>query len=614
MDCDGHTSDLDTQTNFLQGKYVKELTNETKKIAKGQTDEETLERISSYNLHDDDVIECNGHMCDSDFRNNFLQGKYVTDIKHETKGQNGEEMIERINSTTLHEVSMKKLIKRIYQWMINGPKIFILTTVMLTIANYWAWEHAGKIIILQNSLCSITNLEKITKIELEPWNEGNQNTNTERDLNDMFINITYYTNHKKFSDLLQVFTENTSKYAQRYLLVADQGFGKTTSVKMLHFKWCRSLHDANSFVRKIIYAKEAIVMQEFSDLSFYKKCIVNLTWLYLYALDMIVSIINTFFSWIPKYLPVKGLNLGILSGIKLELPVSSVPKLLFVYEFRNIINITTLSNTIMSQFPIEIQGISEGDLNLILRKEIHSTLLVLDGWDEYSRLKYSVGAAPEMEAIVYREERKNINILVTTRSWKSDDLLLIDRFGYTKLSLTHFTVPTDRDLYIHSFFPVGDEADALICVLNREESIVPKELQKQPRMLLYICNLWKYRYHLKNEEFRDKEKFWNELWEMMRLTFNRKYPHKIMSQGDVLHLRNTIGNYVKNFNDDDYISFDEFNKQFGDDHDLFYFGIFSTETFKDIPWKESTKSPVQKVKATNPSMMKAEKEIKNSKN
>ncbi|CAL4161858.1 unnamed protein product, partial [Meganyctiphanes norvegica] len=104
MDCDGHTSDSDIQTNFLQGRYVKDLTNETKKIAKGQTDEEIMERISSNNVHDDDVMGCDGHMSDSDIQTNFLQGNYVKDLANETKmiakGQTDEE---RNSSNNLHD-------------------------------------------------------------------------------------------------------------------------------------------------------------------------------------------------------------------------------------------------------------------------------------------------------------------------------------------------------------------------------------------------------------------------------------------------------------------------------------------------------------------------------
>ena len=52
----------------------------------------------------------------------------------------------------------------------------------------------------------------------------------------------------------------------------------------------------------------------------------------------------------------------------------------------------------------------------------------------------------------------------------------------------------DRNNFIKKFFnfsPPRKEGDKLIKVLDESDHAVPKELESEPRMLLYICTLWR---------------------------------------------------------------------------------------------------------------------------
>jgi hypothetical protein len=88
-------------------------------------------------------------------------------------------------------------------------------------------------------------------------------------------------------------------------------------------------------------------------------------------------------------------------------------------------------------------------------------------------------------------------------------------------------------------------------------------------MLLYICNLWKYSKEIRKSKLKNKHMFWDKIWELMRLTYNRKYPNQEMSKSDLE------------------LTFEHFFAEFGDERgaDLFWFGFYGTETFTEKPWE-----------------------------
>ena len=151
------------------------------------------------------------------------------------------------------------------------------------------------------------------------------------------------------------------------------------------------------------------------------------------------------------------------------LKIKPLPEIVFAFEFKDICNFKSLVETIMEIALKKNSHISENDVETIIEKNIRDILLVLDGWDEYTKLKYTAGNAPEMEAIIHREARKNINLLVTTRSWRSDELLNVKRFSFKKVSLAPFELPKDRDAFIKKFFPGRKHANELITALDSDD-------------------------------------------------------------------------------------------------------------------------------------------------
>ena len=292
-----------------------------------------------------------------------------------------------------------------------------------------------------------------------------------------------------------------------------------------------------------------------------------------------------------------------------------LPELVFALELRNIYQYKNLTEAIIGElinFDEKI-SVKEGDIEKIFELGMKNILFGFDGYDEYIKLKNEGATMTEVDSIIHRELRKNVNLIVTTRSWRSDELLTIKRFGFEKISVTPFELPKDRDTFIGYFFP-GASGKNLIKALNDDkEEIIPKQLQKEPRMLLYICNLWKYSKEIRKSKLKNKHIFWDQIWELMRLTYNRKYPHQEMSKSDMELTRKKIGHLALQ-NRGKEMNFEHFFVEFGDELgiDLFWFGIYGTETFAEKPWElldneEGTKK-LKDVKVNYDAMMEEEAE------
>ena len=84
----------------------------------------------------------------------------------------------------------------------------------------------------------------------------------------------------------------------------------------------------------------------------------------------------------------------------------------------------------------------------------------------------------------------------------------------------------------------------------------------------------------------DKDLFWNGIWDLMRQTYNLKYPEKKVSKEDLKSIRYKIGKFAVEHSQK--LSLDQFHHAFGgeDGIDLFYFGVYTTDIKVLPPWQE----------------------------
>ena len=225
------------------------------------------------------------------------------------------------------------------------------------------------------------------------------------------------------------------------------------------------------------------------------------------------------------------------------------------------------------------RNLSVQDINDIMDRGADAILIVFDGYDEtsYRAMDRNNIVGTEMEAIIRREARKKFNLIVTSRPWRHQELLSVDRYGFEKMSIVRNQLSKkERNDFIKSFFLHMNEdiSGSLIDALDSPRNIVPEAIQNIKRMLKYICHIWQT-YNLRNEadEFFNMEKVTNDLWELMRLTYNSKYPNDPKGVEDLQKLREVISEI-----DAKELTLDEIYEAFGDEKgfDVFYFGIYST--------------------------------------
>lgn len=467
--------------------------------------------------------------------------------------------------------------------------------------------NAHQIKNIQKSLCGNFYKEELGIVNLEPWHEGSKNSENVRYIHEVYINQVFNTDKKRHTSLLDFFTWKPTENARRLLLVAEQGAGKTTAVKAMAAEWCKIItsEPKYSYILTFKYAIEHL----------YKEGWIWVSW------QTVVKKWPSFMA-VVEYLPLMGVidfyfGRGTFAQTLdyFKHKPHPLPELVFAFELRNIYQYKNLSEAILGEMINIDEDISakEGDIEKIFERGMKNILLVFDGYDEYVKLKNEGTTMTEVDSIIHRELRKNVNLIVTTRSWRSDELLTIKRFGFEKISVAPFELPKDRDTFIGYFFPGGRGEKLINALDNGEEEIIPKQLQKEPRMLLYICNLWKYSKEIRKSQLKNKDMFWNEIWELMRLTYNRKYPHQEMSKPELELTRRKIG-YLALQNKGKEMTFDHFFAEFGDElgADLFWFGIYGTETFAEKPWEllyneEGTRES-KDVKVNYDSMMEQEAE------
>ena len=444
--------------------------------------------------------------------------------------------------------------------------VFSIYAAVLYLKSSPGRAMADQITNIQKSLCENFYKEELGLVNLEPWNEGDKNSENRRYIQDVYINQVFYNDKNRYTSLLDFFTMKSTENPKRLLLVAEQGAGKTTAIKAMAAKWCRIITSEPKY-RYILTFKYAIE--------------------HLY-------------------------NQGWIGNFKYTFD-NPLPELIFAFELRNIYQFKNLTEAIIREVINIDENISvkEGDIEKIFERGMKNILFAFDGYDEYIKLKSEGTTMTEIDSIIHRELRKNVNLIVTTRSWRSDELLTVRRFGFQKISVGLFELPKDRDTFIRNFFPGASGEELINALEDNEEEIIPKKLQKEPRMLLYICNLWKHSKEIRKSKLKNIHMFWDGIWNMMRLTYNRKYPHQEMSKSDMELTRRKVGHLALQ-NRGKEMTFEHFFAEFGDElgADLFWFGIYGTESLTEKPWelldnKEETKES-KDVKGNYDSMIEQE--------
>ena len=135
----------------------------------------------------------------------------------------------------------------------------------------------------------------------------------------------------------------------------------------------------------------------------------------------------------------------------------------------------------------------------------------------------------------------------------------------------------ERNMFIENFFhnhEIENIDQDMISALDSTKNIVTKELQKNRRMLLYVCHFWKLikeSEKMSEEDFFDKMVLLDRLWEQMRLTYNMKYPEREITEEELNDVREKIGQIQ-----DNELTEDNIEEKFGDKVNLFYFGFYTT--------------------------------------
>ena len=116
--------------------------------------------------------------------------------------------------------------------------------------------------------------------------------------------------------------------------------------------------------------------------------------------------------------------------------------------------------------------------------------------------------------------------------------------------------------------------------------MVPKELVVAPRMLLYICTIWNNIRKVREDGLKTRTLFWDEVWELMRQTYNLKYPTTEITKDGLKKTKLELAEFVL-ANENEGMSFDQFYERFGEEKglDLFYFGVYSIDVMETPPWE-----------------------------
>ena len=148
----------------------------------------------------------------------------------------------------------------------------------------------------------------------------------------------------------------------------------------------------------------------------------------------------------------------------------------------------------------------------------------------------------------------------------------------------------ERNKFISKFFLIPEQNQELISFLNNDNgNIIPEKMQREPRMLLYICNIWDQDLAQRTEIFSNRSLFFGAMLHLMMRTYNRKYPHNQKNRKWFESVQPKLKEYYEKHKNNLSNNIAKFYKDFGDDElvfDLFCIGLFVSEQKNRNPWDE----------------------------
>ena len=234
--------------------------------------------------------------------------------------------------------------------------------------------------------------------------------------------------------------------------------------------------------------------------------------------------------------------------------------------------------------------------------------MILDGFDEYEaivatqldgkseKVNSDKGGLtkqcnPEVGLVIQRRKMQNINLVVTSRPWKAEELLYVEKYEYQKIDMNTTLTETERNAIISNFYRNPERSQELISFIDKDiGDIVPRKMTKEPRMLLYICNIWDQDIDQRNKVFSSRSLFIDATMILMLKTYNVKYPENKKGQQWLDDLKGKLISFgKKNKHNNMVMKWDDFFNEFGDNdlaYDLWCMGLFTSEKKKTAPWEE----------------------------
>ena len=376
-----------------------------------------------------------------------------------------------------------------------GPWKLILTTV-INHQSQAAIQFSERIAKYQSGLCKHYEDSGFFTLNLEPWKiSGGKHVHLKSNyIKQTFQNFEGHTSENLFEHFIWI--EDAKK---NFLLVAEEGEGKTTAIKYATYEWCNSVleseyqnHQKLKYQVEYLMGKQRVPLQESPEPVWW-----NSIW---------KMISNKIIQQLLHYLTPKAQK--------------PLPEVVFALDLKNICS----SNSHYDDLRKESTSIRE-----LIEKISDRIILIFDGYEEFiinedcpEKIKL------EVESMIKNGSHNMYKIIVTSRSWKLNDLLSIQENNYGMLTFVQNEMTLElRNTFIRNFFSNMNEdlSEVMISALDSKKNIVPPKLFLNKGMLLYICKIYTYNFDRNSiEDFYCKEKFLNNLSMLRQLTHNKILP------------------------------------------------------------------------------------------
>ena len=452
-----------------------------------------------------------------------------------------------------------------------------------------ASESARNVAKLQRGLCNYYR-ENYSRINLVPWSND---TATTAPVDEVYIEQTFHILNMESEDMFDFFDWDLANPTRSFLLEAEQGEGKSTAIKQRTLSWCSEIErDDYTDVLQAKYVWDH-VLALFSE-KFIREEINNCVpssirqWIPPALIKMIeINCLHHFAEFMHGYNIeyVRPWQCSDQSGKPfldcmqeqrqkhLEL-MDSTPMLVLAFEYIDLCGGLSLSNLILKRVE---NAVSKDFVDEFLQKGRNAIFLAFDGYDEEYYHCKGKGLMEEASRIVHQQDKKEFNMVVTTRPWRSSTLLNAE-IGYRLMTMKQTMNRSERNKFILNFFKRSqkDLSSGLIEALNSKQNIIPLGMQQNKRILLYICHIWEFS-ETQNDAsiFFVKAKFVDRLWELMMWTHNMKYPDHKVGEKDLADIRKKMGEI-----EDHEMSVQEVKSKFGSTVNLFYVGVY-TKSIRD---------------------------------